>query len=116
VHISQNATSTATNVSINVANVAQPACFGDVPAILLPGNKVLAGNLTNRTIFVYDVATNTWTQKANKFYNDSSDEETWAKLPDGRILTYDIFRSISGGTGYAEIYDAVADTWTPVSP
>jgi hypothetical protein len=116
VHISANATASGTQVTLNFASVAQAACYGDVPAMLLPDGKVLAGSLVNRDVYVYDVATNGWTKKAAKFYNDSSDEETWVKLPDGRVLTYDIFKSIPAGTGYAEIYDPVADLWTPISP
>jgi hypothetical protein len=45
VHISQNATSTANGVMLRFSAVLRAACFGDVPAILLPGNKVFAGNL-----------------------------------------------------------------------
>jgi hypothetical protein len=116
VHISANATASGTGVTLNFASVAQAACFGDVPAVLLPGGKVLAGSLVSRDVFIYDVATNAWTKKAAKFYNDQSDEETWVKLPDGRVLTYDVFKSIQTGSGYAEIYDPATDTWMPVSP
>jgi hypothetical protein len=37
-------------------------------------------------------------------YYDSSDEESWVKLSDGSILTYDIWASTALGTFYAERY------------
>jgi len=116
VHITQNSTFTIAGATLKFLRVLRAACFGDVPAILLPGNQVLAGNLTNRSVFAYDVATNTWIPKAGKFYDDSSDEETWVKLPDGRILTYDIFQSNRAGGGYAEVYDPLRNTWSGISP
>jgi len=36
----------------------------------------------------YDIATNTWTQSGSKVYNDRGDEESWVRLPDGRVMTY----------------------------
>lgn len=115
VHISQNATATATGVTLTFRG-ATLACFGDDPTILLPGGKILAGNIFNRSTYIYDPATNVWTFGANKFYNDRSDEEGWTKLPGDKILTYDLFQSVSAGTGYAEIYDAATNLWTPITP
>ena len=117
IHISNNATATTVAVVLTLAPAFRPpACFGDVPTMALPGLKILAGNLLNNTNYVYDVAAATWTPVAHKVYSDSSDEEGWVKLPDGSILEYDIFRSISAGTGYAEKYSPTTDTWSSVSP
>jgi len=30
----------------------------------------------------------TWTQSGSKVYNDRSDEESWVRLPDRRVMTY----------------------------
>jgi hypothetical protein len=43
---------------------------------------------TCRRCCYYDIATNTWTQSGSKVYNDRSDEESWVRLPDGRVMTY----------------------------
>ena len=80
------------------------------------GEKVLAGDLINSGTYLYDIAADTWTQAANKFYFDSSAEEGWARLADGTVITYDIFPTISKGSGYAERYDPVANKWSGISP
>ncbi len=92
------------------------ACFGDDPTMLLPGGKILAGNLLNRTSRVYDLASNTWGAPVNKVYGDSSAEETWTLLPDFSVLTYDLFKSNATAGAYAERYDPGMNTWLPVSP
>ena len=55
--------------------------------MLLSGGKVLAGSSTSKS-WIYDIATNTWTQSGSKVYNDRSDEESWVRLADGRVMTY----------------------------
>lgn len=91
--------------------------YGDVPSMLLDGNKILAGSLFNPTSFIYDLTTKTWSQSGSKLYSDeSSDEESWVKLPDGKILTYDLFHSIATGGSYAEAYNPKKKTWSSRSP
>lgn len=90
--------------------------YGDVPSMLLDGDKILAGSLTTRNTYLYDIATNSWASAAPKVYNDQSDEESWAKLAGGKVLTYDIFRSVATGGSYAELYDPVANAWSSISP
>jgi hypothetical protein len=106
------------------------AQFGDVPTMLLDGDKILAGaNATardsnNNTIsktYLYDIATDSWTTGPNKVYPDKSIEENWVKLSDGSVLTYDIYKSISAHTGYAETYtpDVTGNTvgaWSSLTP
>jgi len=91
-------------------------CFGDVPSMLLPGGKILAGNLVNRTTRVYDLASNTWGPAVDKVYNDRSNEETWTLLPDFSVLTYDLFQSIATGGAYAERYLPASGVWVSNSP
>src|SRR5215813_6809531 len=92
--------------------------FGDVPTILLDGDRILAGSLTTRNTWIYHYQTDIWEQDPiPKVYNDQSDEETWVKLPGGRVLNYDLFQSIRIPNGqFAEIFDPVANTWLPASP
>jgi hypothetical protein len=68
------------------------AQFGDGPSEVLPDGRVLAGSIFGSQTPIYDPASDTWTtnNSLNLLNNDSSAEETWVKLPDGSILTYDI--------------------------
>lgn len=90
--------------------------YGDVPSMLLDKGKILAGSLFDRSSYLYDIKTNSWTRTGDKVYNDSSDEETYVKLPGGKVMTYDLFASIATGGGYAEVFDPVTGTWSGRSP
>ncbi len=106
-----------------VANTWSPiahhpeARFGDDPSMLLPGGKILAGSISSRNTWLYDIATDTWAAAPlPKHYNDRSDEEGWAKLKDGTVVTYDIFQSVGTGQGYAERFTPGTNTWSGISP
>jgi hypothetical protein len=89
--------------------------YGDVPSMLLDG-RIMTGSLsTNRTWF-YDLASNSWTSGATKAYADRSDEEAWVKLPNGGVMTYDVFQSISQNQGYAEVWNPKTNAWSGRSP
>lgn len=90
--------------------------FGDVPTMLLDKDRILAGSLFGRSSYLYDIASNRWTRAADKAYDDSSDEETYVKLPGGQVLVYDLFRSIATGGGYAEVYNPKTGLWSGRSP
>ena len=90
--------------------------FGDDPSMLLSNGKILAGSLFSRNSYLYDIATNTWSSAVAKVYDDRSDEESWVKLPDGSVLTYDLFNSVATGGSYAERYIPATNTWSSVSP
>jgi len=89
--------------------------YGDVPSMLLDGNKIIAGSLFNPTTFLYDIATNTWSSAGSKVYT-RSDEESWVKLAGGKVLTYDIFKSVDFAGSYAELYNPATNTWSSISP
>src|SRR5262249_10338363 len=67
------------------------AQFGDDPSALLPDGRILAGYLAGPQTYIYNPVTNGWTAAATKLHDDRSDEETWLKLPDNSILSYDVF-------------------------
>jgi hypothetical protein len=100
------------------------ACFGDDPSALLPGGKILTGYLGGNSTWLYNVQSNSWSATGNNVYNDSSDEEGWAKLPNGNVLTYDLYKSIDPlGDGsnkangmYAEEYNPKTGSWSGISP
>lgn len=106
---------TLTNVWSPIAHHPE-SLFGDDPSMLLDGNRILAGSLTTRNSYIYNVATNTWSGAIPKFYDDASDEETWARLSGGKVLTYDLFKSIATGGAYAELFDPSSNSWSPISP
>lgn len=93
------------------------AQYGDVPSMLMPGDRIMTGSLETASTWWYDIASNTWSAGSPKVYSgDQSDEEGWVKLPSGQVLTYDVFQSISTGGGYAEAYDPVSNAWISRSP
>jgi hypothetical protein len=117
IRISANATATASGVPLTLTVTSRPSsCFGDDPTMLLPSGKILAGNLSNSLTYIYDPATNLWSSAIPKVHNDRSDEETWARMSDGTVLTYDLFQSVSTGGGYAERFNPVTNSWSGISP
>ncbi len=123
--ISAAATVTVPGNSLFFNNCFQElGCFGDDPSMLLPGGKILAGYLLGNSTWLYDIASNSWSATGNNVYNDSSDEEGWAKLPNGNVMTYDLFKSIDPlGDGsnqangsYAEQYNPTNGSWSSISP
>ena len=90
--------------------------FGDDPSMLLPGGRILAGDIFSNQPQIYDIGTNTWSPAGNKVYDDRSDEESWAKLGNGSVLTYDIFQTVGTDKGYAEAYNPSTNAWSSISP
>ncbi len=86
------------------------ARFGDDPSAMLPDGRVLAGYLNGPQTYIYDPSANTWTETGDKADNDRSDEETWVKLPDDSILSYDIFNN-----GHAQRYYPATHQWVATS-
>ena len=87
------------------------ARFGDDPSEMLPDGRVLAGYLSGPQTYLYDPSSNTWTETPDKLDNDRSDEETWVKLPDDSILSYDIFND-----GHAQRYLPAQNQWVATGP
>ena len=85
--------------------------FGDGQAVLLSNGKILCGYLSGFETYLYDPASNSWTQTGSKIHNDRNNEETWVLLPDGSVLSYDIFGSPESGSGSAQRYRPSTGTW-----
>ncbi|MBV9820825.1 MAG: hypothetical protein JO144_01170, partial [Actinobacteria bacterium] len=98
------------NTWTRTANFPQ-TMFGDDPTEVLPDGRVLAGYVVGPQTYIYDPAADTWTPTGTKLNNDQSDEETWVKLPDNSILTYDIF-----APGTAQRYLPDSGTWVATGP
>lgn len=93
-----------------IANFPQSA-FGDDPTQVLPDGTVLAGYLSGPQTYIYDPSVDTWTATGTKLRNDRSDEESWVKLPDDSILSYDVFGSGVTIPGHAQRYIPATGTW-----
>jgi hypothetical protein len=89
--------------------------FGDDPIETLPNGNVLAGYISGPQTYIYSPSTNTWSQTGTKLRNDQSDEESWVKLPDGSILSYDVFSSAADGVGHAQRYIPSTGQWVDAS-
>jgi hypothetical protein len=98
------------NTWSNITNFPQ-SNFGDDPTELMPNGNVLAGYISGAQTYIYNPTANTWTQTGTKAAGDRSDEESWVTLPDGSILSYNVFSSISTGTPTAQRYIPSAGIW-----
>ena len=85
--------------------------FGDDPTMLLPNGDVLAGYLSGPQTYIYHVGSNTWTPTGTKLNGDRSDEETWIKLADDSILSYDVFTNGGAAGSPAQRYVPSTGTW-----
>jgi hypothetical protein len=98
------------NTWTTIPNFPKPV-YGDDPSEVLPDGRVLAGYKLGPQTYLYDPATNAWSAAGTKLHNDPSREETWVKLPDNSILSYDITSSIISGTGHAQRYVPSLGQW-----
>ncbi len=64
--------------------------LGDAPSEVLNNGTVLVGSPNDSNTYIYNPATNIWTQGPSLINGDTSSEEGWVKLADGNILTYSI--------------------------
>ncbi len=99
--------------------------FGDNSLELLTNGTVLAGYIDGPQTFIFTPGANgnyvngTWSAGPNKIdpgvsgFVETSDEETWVKLPGaaGNILDYDIWASLNQSPGYAEYFNTATNAW-----
>jgi hypothetical protein len=102
------------NTWMNIPNFPQPK-FGDDPSEGLPNGEVLGGFIGGPQTYLYDPARDVWSSTGFKLGDDQSAEETWMKLPDGSILSYDIFASISDKRFEAQRYIPSTGRWVDAS-
>jgi uncharacterized repeat protein (TIGR01451 family) len=95
-----------TNSWTSIANFPETN-FGDGPTMLLEGGRVLAGGKYGADTYIYDPASNTWSGPAPKLFGDINDEEGWTKLPDGSVLSYDIWSNAQE----AQRFDPTTMSW-----
>ncbi len=81
------------------------------PTMVLSDGTVLAGSINGPNTYIYNPTTNTWSNGPTKLFNDSSKFETWTKLPDGSILSYDMADNLGAGATEAQRLDPTTMTW-----
>ena len=77
------------------------------PTMLLSDGRVLAGSISGPQTYIYNLESNTWSTGPMKLYGDSSNHESWTKLADGSILSYDV----NSNAGEAQRLDPFTMTW-----
>ncbi len=78
-------------VKMPLANTFQN--FGDSPTAVLPNGVLLVGQKTTRRDVGFDPKTMSWALYNDKGKKDFNAEEGWNLMPDGSILTVDMFSS-----------------------
>ncbi|MEP6863273.1 MAG: hypothetical protein ABJE66_21790 [Deltaproteobacteria bacterium] len=96
-------------------SMTPPAIFnttiGDASSIVLDdGTFMLTDCCTTKGMALLDPVTLTWTAPVGDGKADIHDEESWAKLWDGRIVTADA--NLPNDLTHSEIYDPATKTWT----
>jgi hypothetical protein len=103
------------------------AQFGDDPTMVLDDGTVLCGYISGPQTILYNPAadpllnpslpaTSTpWIQVAPRIHADErGDEETWLKLADGSVLSYDLWNDVSSAhASTAERYIPAIGAWIP---
>jgi hypothetical protein len=102
------------NTWTSIQNFPQSS-FGDDPSEVLSNGTVLVGYLSGGQTYLYNPGNDTWTTTGAKLRGDRSDEESWLKLPDGSILSYDVFASESTGVFHAQRYVPGRGAWVDAS-
>jgi hypothetical protein len=114
-----------------IANIPIPAGnVGDSSTQVINTGRILVGPKFLNTTWLYNPATNTWVQTGTKIHNEPGipvgggnpsgtevhNEENWTLLPNGTVLTYDIWASDNGNTppdddNSAQRYDPATGNW-----
>ena len=87
--------------------------IGDASTVVLVNGTLMLANTTTRQAALLNASTLTWTATGTGKF-DSNDEEGWALLPGGKVLTVDCYVDMSSqrnGKNY-ELYDPTSGTWT----
>jgi hypothetical protein len=95
-----------------------PVPFGDGCVEALNNGTVLCGPSETSLTYIYNPAGGpggSWTQTGTKLYYDENDEESWVKLGNGDVLTYDIDSSSFNHMGQAQFYNPATNTWNDAS-
>ncbi|MBV8197968.1 MAG: hypothetical protein JO263_07520, partial [Candidatus Eremiobacteraeota bacterium] len=80
--------------------------IGDASSVVLPDGTYMLGNCCSSNQALLDESKMTWTQIGTG-KNDTNSEEGWTLLPNGNVLTSDVFKAPN-----SEIYNRRANMWS----
>lgn len=101
----------ASNVWINLPPPPGWTTIGDAQSIILPNTTYMLADCCSTQQARLNPATLAWTATGSGKF-DENDEEGWALLQDGRVLTVDAYVG-TGTCGLgSELYSAFAGAWT----
>ena len=104
------------NTSDTWVAVSPPAGWsqmGDGQSVVLPKLSYMMANAVTSQEAIASISGNTvtWTATGTG-KGDRNDEEGWTLLPNGKILTVDANRGLTGAFSFTEIYDPSTGAWT----
>ncbi len=69
------------------APVPVQSSYGDESSEVLPNGTVLTPDQLTTSTYIYNPATNQWTDGPKRLNGDSGKEENWVKMPNGEIMS-----------------------------
>ena len=86
---------------------------GDAQSVVLPKLSYMLANAVTSQEAIATINGNnvTWTATGTG-KADRNDEEGWTLLPNGKILTVDANRGLTGAFSFTELYDPSSGSWT----
>jgi hypothetical protein len=99
----------ATNTWTKVSPPAGWSAIGDSPSIVLPDGTFMMGQggQASTKQVTFDATTLTWAAVTDNGKADYFSEEGWTLLPDGDVLTVDVWNGKE-----SELYDPASEKWT----
>jgi hypothetical protein len=89
--------------------------YGSGPSEVLPSGQVLVVSSNGPQTYLYDPARNLWLATGSQLRYNYAFYDTWVKLPDGSILSYDTVSSIADNRFEAERYIPSTGQWVDAS-
>ena len=80
--------------------------------MVLPNGTFMLQSPLSRQAALLDLATLTWTETGTATKNDRNDEEGWTLLPNGKVLTVDVYTDDQPQMNNSEVYDPLTGTWS----
>lgn len=95
---------------------SHPEATFSAPTKLLDDGTIMTGSHLSRSSYFYNYTTDTWSGPVANVHPGINTSESWARLPDGRVLGYAIDPSVSQSGSYAEVFDPTTKSWSSISP
>ena len=91
------------------------ATQGSGVSVLLPSGLWLVGSNSGGETYLYNPATDKWSQTGSRLNNEKHDQTTWILLKDGSVLSYNP-ASPDAAAGNAQRYFPATGKWVATNP